>query len=53
MISRENKRVLGFMVLYFQRCRKEKSCAAFLLFISADWQKGIEDIPSLLSCSGF
>ncbi len=40
-----NQRVFRFVVLYFQRCRKEKSCAAFLLFISAELAEGVKLCP--------
>ncbi|RKI78975.1 hypothetical protein D7V90_16920 [bacterium 1xD42-87] len=47
-----NQRVFRFVVLYFQRCRKEKSCAAFLLFISAELAEGHKTMPPLPDCSG-
>ena len=40
-----NQRVFRFVVLYFQRCRKDKSCTAFLLFISAVIGRGHKTMP--------
>lgn len=43
---KENLKCTCVCGVVFLRCRKEKSCTAFLLFISADWQRVSKYTPS-------